>query len=114
MAAQAGGHRAVRRAAGSAPASAVADGTGATSCRAVPEAAHEEALTRPDMTASVHYIRFPLTPIRWSDSPAGPVVLAVDHPDYRTRRPSATRPAELLTDLDREAITPATSLSGTR
>src|SRR5580693_2487768 len=28
--------------------------------RAVPETAHEEALTRPEITASVHYIRFTL------------------------------------------------------
>ena len=38
--------------------------------RAVPEASHDEALTRPTMTASVHYIRFPFTePTSSRDSP---------------------------------------------
>jgi Protein of unknown function (DUF3501) len=68
--------------------------------RAVPEAAHEEALTRPDITASVHYIRFALDPGQVERFAAGPVTLAVDHPEYRAESvlPDEVR-AELLTDL---------------
>jgi hypothetical protein len=68
----------------------------------VPEAAHEEALTRPTMTASVHYVRFPVTPRQLEAFTAGPVTLAVVHPDYRheTVLSEETR-RELLTDLDR-------------
>jgi hypothetical protein len=69
--------------------------------RAVPEAAHDEALTRPTMTASVHYIRFPFTPAQ-QERFVAPVVLAVAHPDYRyeTTLSEATL-RELETDLDR-------------
>ena len=69
--------------------------------RAVPEAAHEEALTRPSITSSVHYVRFPLAPAQVERFAAGPVVLAVVHPDYRhaTVLDDATR-RELLADLD--------------
>jgi hypothetical protein len=68
--------------------------------RAVPEASHDEALTRPTMTASVHYIRFPFTPDQLERF-APPVVLAVAHPEYRhqTTLDDATV-KELLTDLD--------------
>jgi hypothetical protein len=72
-----------------------------TTVRAVPEAAHDEALTRPTMTASVHYIRFPFTPEQVRAF-ALPVVLAVAHPDYRyetTLNDVTVR--ELVTDLDR-------------
>jgi hypothetical protein len=75
---------------------------GADTARAVPEAAHEEALTRPSMTASVHYLRFPITPGQRERFAGGPVVLALVHPDYRheTTLSEQTR-GELLTDLDR-------------
>jgi hypothetical protein len=68
--------------------------------RARPEATHEEALTRPTMTASVHYIRFPLTPDQVTRFAAGPVWLAVAHPEYRhqTELSDETR-QELVTDL---------------
>ncbi len=68
--------------------------------RAVPEAAHEEALTRPEITASVHYIRFALTPAQVQRFAAGPVTLAVDHPEYRAESVLSDEVrAELLTDL---------------
>ena len=35
------------------------------------------------MTASVHYIRFAVTPPQAAKLAAGPVVLAVTHPRYR-------------------------------
>jgi hypothetical protein len=68
--------------------------------RAVPESAHEEALTRPEITASVHYIRFALDPGQVERFSAGPVTLAVDHPAYsaQTVLSEETR-AELLSDL---------------
>lgn len=68
--------------------------------RSSPEASHEEQLTREEVTASVHYIRFVLGPDEVDRFAAGPVVLAVDHPAYRheTRLSGETR-AELLRDL---------------
>jgi hypothetical protein len=67
---------------------------------AVPEAAHEEALTREAVTASVHYIRFALDPVRVERFAAGPAVLAVEHPAYTERTPLTDDVrAELLGDL---------------
>ena len=65
-----------------------------------PEAAHEEALTRSDVTASVHYLRFGLTSAQVERFAAGPVDLAITHPEYReaARLSDATRD-ELLRDL---------------
>jgi hypothetical protein len=67
---------------------------------AVPESAHEEALTRPTMTASVHYLRFPLTSEQVARFGPGPVVVATTHPEYRhhTVVSDETR-RELLNDL---------------
>jgi len=67
---------------------------------ALPEASHEQALTRPTMTASVHYVRFALTPDQADRVAGGPVVLAVVHPEYRhqtTLGPETRR--ELASDL---------------
>jgi hypothetical protein len=66
----------------------------------VPERAHEEALTRDEITASVHYIRFTLSPQQVERFAAGPVRVAVDHPAYRheTVLSDETR-QELLGDL---------------
>jgi len=79
------------------------DGDGAPpggEIRAEPEASHAESLTRPDVTASVHYVRFRLDPAQVERFARGPVTLAVDHPEYRHH---AVLPdevvAELLTDL---------------
>src|SRR5580693_6974221 len=75
-------------------------GGGGPVVRAVPEAAHEEALTRPEITASVHYIRFTLDPDQVDRFAAGPVTLAVDHPEYRAESVlSEIVRTELLTDL---------------
>ena len=67
---------------------------------AVPERAHEESLTREEVTASVHYIRFALSPAEVERFATGPVALAVDHPEYRhaTTLPDETK-QELLADL---------------
>ncbi len=68
--------------------------------RATPDPAHEEALTRETITASVHYIRFSLTTAQVERFSDGPAALAVAHRAYRE---NATLPAqtrkELLEDL---------------
>ncbi|MGD9997556.1 MAG: DUF3501 family protein [Ilumatobacteraceae bacterium] len=43
---------------------------------------HQSQLTREHVTAAVHYIRFELTPAQ-VEAFVSPVVLAIDHPDYR-------------------------------
>jgi hypothetical protein len=66
----------------------------------VPEEDHEAQLTRDDITASVHYVRFQLTPEQVEHFATEPVQLAVSHPAYReaTAVGQATR-AALLADL---------------
>ena len=44
--------------------------------------AHAEQLTREAVTASVHYVRFELTPEQVARFRDEPVVVAVDHPEY--------------------------------
>lgn len=65
-----------------------------------PEEQHEQQLTREEITASVHYVRFELTPEEVAAFPAEPIVLAVEHPAYREATPltEETR-ASLLQDL---------------
>ena len=55
--------------------------------RSVPEESHEQQLTREEITASVHYIRFELTADEVAAFAAEPVMLAVDHPAYREATP---------------------------
>jgi hypothetical protein len=50
--------------------------------RAMIDEQHESQLTRPDVTAAVHYLRFELTPAEIAAFADG-VVLAIDHPNYR-------------------------------
>ncbi len=50
--------------------------------RSVPEAEHQSQLTRQAVTAAVHYVRFRLDPGQVEAFRAGPVRLAVDHPEY--------------------------------
>jgi hypothetical protein len=67
----------------------------------VPEVAHEQALTRSAVTASVHYVRFPVTADQAARIAAGPVVVAVVHPEYRHEALlSAETRAELVADLE--------------
>jgi hypothetical protein len=49
---------------------------------AVPDEGHDSQLTRDDVTASVHYVRFELTPAQVDAFGAGPVTLAIEHPAY--------------------------------
>jgi hypothetical protein len=67
---------------------------------AEPEASHEALLTRDEITASVHYVRFHLDPDQVERFVAGPVELAVDHPSYHFSTPlSAAARASLAVDL---------------
>jgi hypothetical protein len=52
-----------------------------TEVRSITEEQHDSQLTRDDVTAAVHYIRFELTPEQ-VNAFDGHVVLAVDHPNY--------------------------------
>jgi len=49
---------------------------------ATPESAHEEQLTRDDVTASVHYVCFDVTPAQVAALTTAPVTLAIEHPEY--------------------------------
>jgi hypothetical protein len=52
------------------------------------------------VTPSVHYIRFVLTPAEVAAVARGPVVLTLDHPNYRERiELDAATVTELLADL---------------
>jgi hypothetical protein len=61
---------------------------------------HGERLTREDITSTVHYVRWELSPVEVESFAAGPVTLAIDHPAYRrsTLLTEANR-QELLADL---------------
>ncbi len=76
------------------------DADAAVEIRAEPEAAHASQLTRDEITASVHYIHFELTPAQVDALAAGPAELAIDHPEYShaTTLGEGTI-AELLADL---------------
>ncbi len=68
--------------------------------RAEPEAAHASQLTREEITASVHYVHLELTPDEVEAVVAGPVALAIDHPEYsHATTLSEETVAELLADL---------------
>lgn len=58
-------------------------GSDAVRLRARPEASHEQQLTRDEVTASVHYVWWELTPEEVAAATEGPLVLEVDHPAYR-------------------------------
>jgi hypothetical protein len=67
--------------------------------RSITEEQHDSQLTRADVTAAVHYIRFELTPHQVAAFD-GSVVFAVDHPNYHEAielLPETV--AELRTDL---------------
>jgi hypothetical protein len=78
----------------------IGDGEGAVDIRCEVDPDHERQLTREEVTASVHYVHFTLTPEQVERFAEGPVWLLVDHPEYLedTELPDWTRD-ELLTDL---------------
>ncbi|MFA9563852.1 MAG: DUF3501 family protein [Acidimicrobiales bacterium] len=66
----------------------------------IPEEEHEQHLTRDEVTAAVHYIRWELDPRQVEQFAAQPVTLRVHHPNYDEAQPlSAETQAELLLDL---------------
>jgi hypothetical protein len=68
--------------------------------RSLPEESHAEQLTRQDVTASVHYIRFVFTPAQVELFASGPATLASDHPAYKVESElSEETRLELLSDL---------------
>jgi hypothetical protein len=67
---------------------------------AVVDEDHEAQLTREEVTASVHYVRWELTPAQVEAFAAGPVALVLDHPNLQVETDlSAETAASLLTDL---------------
>ena len=62
---------------------------------------HEANLTREEVTAAVHFVRFELSPRQIGMFRSASVAVAVDHPEYRERTviSDATK-ASLLEDLD--------------
>jgi hypothetical protein len=78
----------------------VGEGPGALTLRAAPEEAHAQLLTREEITASVHYVYWRLTPTEVDAVSTGPVALVVDHPAYPEETPlDAMTIAELVSDL---------------
>jgi hypothetical protein len=73
---------------------------GGAEVRAVVDEQHASQLTRDTVTAAVHYVHFRFTEPQIAAFASGPVVLAMDHPNYpeATEIASATI-SELLTDL---------------
>jgi hypothetical protein len=68
--------------------------------RCTPDADHEKQLTRDEITASVHYIHWDLTPEQVEAFATAPVRVAVRHPEYDHETAlSAEAHAELLADL---------------
>lgn len=60
----------------------IGEGEGSVVVRCVVDEHHAAQLTRPETTASVHYLRFELTPQQVARFAVEPVVLAVNHPNY--------------------------------
>jgi hypothetical protein len=74
--------------------------SGGGEVRCTVEEAHEAMLTREEVTASVHYVRFELTPSEVEAFAAGPVKVAFDHFQYEHEATlSDDGHAELLRDL---------------
>jgi hypothetical protein len=76
----------------------VGPGAEAIACTVDPD--HDKQLTRDEITASVHYVGFALTPAQVEAFATGPVALAVTHPAYEhvLELTEGTR-VELLGDL---------------
>ena len=68
--------------------------------RCVVDADHLKQLTRQGTTASVHYVHFTLDPEAVGAFAAGPVTLAITHPNYQHGTAlEAETVRELLADL---------------
>ncbi len=68
--------------------------------RAVVDEDHGRQLTRDEITASVHYVRWDLADDQIARFGAGPVSLVADHPQYAVEAPlDADTLAELVADV---------------
>lgn len=68
--------------------------------RALVDEDHDEMLTREEITASVHYVRWELTADQVARAAVAPLHIVVDHPNYGHRAElSIDTQAELLADL---------------
>jgi hypothetical protein len=78
----------------------IGEGAGALTVRGGPEEAHAAQLTREEITASVHYVRWRLAPGEIERFASGPGVVAVNHPEYAHGTTlGAETQARLLEDL---------------
>jgi Protein of unknown function (DUF3501) len=78
----------------------IGEGATADVVRCVVEESHAAQLTREEITASVHYVRFEFTPKQIERFATEPVVLAANHPNYAEgTHLSADSVASLLDDL---------------
>lgn len=78
----------------------IGEGDGMVAVRSAPEKEHAEQLTREDVTASVHYLRFRLSQEQIGRFARAPVTLASSHPSYREEaRLSEETKRSLLEDL---------------
>lgn len=68
--------------------------------RSITEEAHAGQLTREEVTAAVHYVRFEFTPEQIESFASGPVRIEIEHPEYlEAVELSDSTHAELLRDL---------------
>lgn len=68
--------------------------------RSITEEAHAGRLTREEVTAAVHYIRFESAPEQIDSFASGPVSIEIEHPEYlEAVELSESTHAELLRDL---------------
>ena len=75
-------------------------GDAAVEVRAIPEEGHAAQLTRDEVTASVHYVRWELDADQIAAVSAGPVRVSVDHAAYRcTTLLAPDTVTELVDDL---------------
>lgn len=78
----------------------IGDGPDTLVVPCTPDPDHDKQLTREEMTASVHYVRWDLTPEEVDAFASSPVRLAVRHPDYAHESAlSAETHRELVGDL---------------
>jgi hypothetical protein len=72
--------------------------------RAIVEEQHEQQLTRDDITSTVHYVRFELSPEEVGAFALGDVELAVEHPSLTVSvKLRSETVAELMNDLTQSA-----------
>lgn len=68
--------------------------------KSITDEQHADQLTREEVTAAVHYIRFEFTPAQVETFVSGPAKVAIEHPEYlESVELSETTRAELVSDL---------------